>query len=417
MESTLMKHLLTMALLAASTFASVADPLGVPDGWASGTTGGAGGGIDTARDSTALAKPGPGLVFVEGTVSGQFQITTGSKSLLGLPGAVIRGSLTVSGTKTSFLRNVIVRNLTLIPGKTCTGDFGVGTCEDEDEMMRVSYARGIWLDHLTLTDGLYSNLNILHGSDSLTLSWIRQSFTRTDSSRRFANMIGGSDRNGAEDSLRLRFSWHHSLWGENLREWMPRVRFGNAHLYNNVFSSKTVESCIRAGTQSSLLVEANLFDGTSSAVSFWGVNAIAELRLNRFVDVTSDTVGNGKAIAPPYTASLDPVAGLEALVTPLATGAGANLTWKDLPTKPVSLSPSRAGQDFEISHRAGRVVLRNLSTEAQAVEFLSVSGRILSPRVALAPGSSCQVPGKRGIRFLRSRSLTGSRITILPISH
>jgi pectate lyase len=403
MPSSRFRILLTAALAAASlSLASPADPLGVPDGWATGTTGGARGTVDTARDSSTLARllarDGAGIVFVQDTVRGAFNISTGNKSLLGLPGAVIVGHLDIAGRNlTSIVRDVIVRNLTIVPGKTCTGDFGTGTCEDEDEMMRVSYARGIWLDHLTLTDGLYANLNILHGSDSLTLSWIRQSFTRTDSSRRFGNMVGGSDRNGTEDSLRLRFSWHHSLWGDNLREWMPRVRFGNAHLYNNVFSSKTTESCIRAGTQSSLLVEANLFDGTESAVSFWGVNAIAELRLNRFVDVTSDTLGNGTAIAPPYTARLDPVTGLEALVTPIATGAGANLTWKPFP-----LSAHRRSVDGTVRffRRNGRDVAVNEGPTRQILTLRDARGRAFAHDIVLDAGTSQELPRGTTPRFV-----------------
>jgi len=413
----------TTLLCMATSFALDADPLARPGGWATGTVGGIGGSIDTASDSaslaTALAKPLPRIVFVKGTVTGVFNVSVGNRSVLGLPGAVLRGNLNIVGTSAAIVRNVIVRNLTILPSGTCTGDFGVGTCEDKDAAVRVSYARGVWLDHLTLTDGLYSNLDIVHGSDSLTLSWIRQSYTRTDTSHQFANLIGASDRNGAEDSLRLRFTWHHSLWGDNIRERMPRVRFSNAHLYGNVFRSSRANYCIRAAWRSDLLVEANVFTGTQSPLDIYDTNARAQSRFNLFASVTGDTAGNGIATAPPYAYALDtatactapagvsvcdPFSGLRSMasaVSNAATGAGANLTWTVLPVG--LLSTSRTGA-LRTIHLAGGTRLVNEGTQRQILSLTTVSGRTILPATALEPGAWLTLPQPHGLSLLHQRS-------------
>lgn len=426
-------HSLLAALLCAgASHALVADPLARPGGWATGTFGGAGGSIDTASDSAslaaALAKPLPGIVFVKDTVTGVFYVSIGDKSLLGLPGAVLRGSLNVAGTSAAMVRNVIVRNLTILPVGTCKGDFGVGTCEDKDGALRVSYARGVWLDHLTITDGLYSNLDIVHGSDSLTLSWIRQSYTRTDTSHQFANLVGASDRNGAEDSLRLRFTWHHSLWGDNIRERMPRVRFANAHLYGNVFRSAKAAYCIRAAWRSSLLVEANVFTGTPNPLDIYDTNARAQARFNLFTSVTGDTAGNGIATPPPYAYALDtmtactapagvsvcdPFFGLRSLastVSNAATGAGANLSWN---VQPVSLPGTSRTAGLRTVRSQGRTQVVNEGMKRQFLSLTTVSGRTLLSDVVLEPGAWLSLPPTHGLALLHQRGEEGQGTRLL----
>jgi len=427
-------HSLLAAILlcAGASHALVADPLARPGGWATGTVGGAGGSSDTASDSaslaTALAKPGAGMVFVKDTVTGVFYVSVGNKSLLGLPGAVLRGSLNVAGTSAAMVRNVIVRNLTILPVGTCKGDFGVGTCEDKDGAVRVSYARGVWLDHLTITDGLYSNLDIVHGSDSLTLSWIRQSYTRTDTSHQFANLIGASDRNGAEDSLRLRFTWHHSLWGDNIRERMPRVRFSNAHLYGNVFRAAKANYCIRAAWRSDLLIEANAFEGSSNPLDIYDTNARAQSRFNLFSSVTGDTTGNGIATPPPYAYALDtmtactapagvsvcdPFFGLHAMAATVGnavTGAGANLTWTVLP---VGLSGTSRAAGLRTVRSQGRMLVVNEGMKRQILSLTTVSGRTLLPEVVLEPGARLSLPQTHGLSLLHQGSEEGEGTRLL----
>jgi len=389
------------AALAATTFAAPADPLAVADGWATGTTGGAGGTIDTARDSstlaTLLARDGAGIVFVRDTVRGTFNVSAGRKSVLGLAGAVVVGRLDIAGRNASaMVRNVIVRNLTILPAGTCTGDFGLGTCEDQESAMRVSYARSVWLDHLTIRDGLYGNLDIVHGSDSLTLSWIRQSYTRTDTSHQFANLIGASDRNGAEDSLRLRFTWHHSLWGECIRERMPRVRFANAHLYNNVWNSPQANYGIRAAWWSDLLVEACEFRDVRTPLDIIDTNAILQSRDNRFVRTSGDTAGRGTATPPRYPYRLDSAAKVDSLVSPTATGSGANLTWAPLP-----LAAHRGSKPGTVRffRRDGRDFAVNEGSSRQILSLRDASGRAIAHRLVLDAGTTMALPRGATPRF------------------
>lgn len=80
------------------------------------------------------------------------------------------------------------------------------------------------------------NLN----TDYVTVSWTRFSYSsmRTDpeqgsSGHRFSNLIGSSD----SDSGDYRITFHHNWWAENVDQRMPRTRFGDIHVFNNLFTS------------------------------------------------------------------------------------------------------------------------------------------------------------------------------------
>ena len=50
-----------------------------------------------------------------------------------------------------------------------------------------------------------------------------------------------------EDTGRLKVTWHHNHWVERVIERMPRVRFGQVHVFNNYFASPDNNYCVRAG--------------------------------------------------------------------------------------------------------------------------------------------------------------------------
>jgi len=420
MRQSIFSLLLVLACAAAPSRALQANPLGVPDGWATGTTGGAGGTVDTATTvaefTALLKKTTPYIIYVQGTMTGTFYLKTSNKSILGLPGAKIVGSLTIEGLSAdSIARNIIVRNLEVHPEGTCTGDEGAGSCETFGDNFTLKYVRKVWLDHLTVHDGLDGNLDITHGCDSITLSWIRQHYTRTGIAHQFANLIGHSDKNGVEDSLRLRISWHHSLWGDGIRERMPRVRFGRVHLYSNVFASAAANYCIRLGYQANVLAEGNAFLGTHNPFDLYSAKDIYPagtilLRRNLFRGTDGDTVGNGTGFPVPYSYTLADPATLEGLVTPVATGAGANLTWGPA----VSTSRREVPVALRLERREGSLSAVNSGTERQILSIWTSEGRVLAREVPLDPGASYELPHAAGLRVVRSRSSAGEQTFLAP---
>ena len=66
----------------------------------------------------------------------------------------------------------------------------------------------------------------------------------------------------------MNVTFHHNWWADNVVERQPRVRFGQNHIFNNLYSSATSNYCIRAGIQSNLLLEGNYFDGVDTPHEF-----------------------------------------------------------------------------------------------------------------------------------------------------
>ena len=134
-------------------------------------------------------------------------------------------------------------------------------------------------------------------------------------------MIGHSDDNGAEDSGRIKVTFHHNWWAERVIERMPRVRFGQVHIFNNYFSSAGNNYCVRAGRNAQLLVEGNHFDGVNGPHEFNDATdeatAFITARNNTYVSTggNQDTGGGGTPFtSPPYAATIEPAAGVPALV-------------------------------------------------------------------------------------------------------
>ena len=74
----------------------------------------------------------------------------------------------------------------------------------------------------------------------------------------FSNLVGGGDQ-ATGDAGHLRVTWHHNWWADNVVERQPRVRFGQNHLYNNLWTSNGDNYCVGVGFNSNVLTENNVF--------------------------------------------------------------------------------------------------------------------------------------------------------------
>lgn len=295
-------------------------------GWASvsGTIAGTtvstttGGGNATPVTVTTLAEltnavkgTTPAVIYVKGVLAAGSIAVGSNKTIAGICGAEIHGHLGLSGSS-----NVIVRNLKIV-GNNCT-DSPTQCSSGADAVTIVSSAHHIWFDHCDISDGSDGNLDITNGSDFVTVSYTKFSYSskRTDpvvgtSGHRFSNLIGAGDA-VAEDVGHLNVTYHHCWWAQNVDQRMPRTRRGKIHVYNNLFTATGNSYCTNAGFEASLLVENNVYVGVNNPLSPDANATGMTARGNVFTSTTGTTTAPGGGFTPSYTYNLDSTAGLQA---------------------------------------------------------------------------------------------------------
>jgi len=232
-----------------------------------------------------------------------------NKTIIGLCGARITGHIGVSGSV-----NVIVRNLKIV-GNNCS-DSPSDCSAGADAVTLSNGAHHVWFDHCDVSDGSDGNLDITSGSDFVTISYTKFSYStmRTDpmagaSGHRFSNLIGSAD-NVAEDAGHLNVTWHHDWWAQNVNQRMPRTRRGDIHVFNNLYTAAGNSYCTNAGFETHVLVENNVYSGVNNALSP-DDNGDMLARGNLFQNTTGRTTDNGgSGFTPPYTYSLDATSNL-----------------------------------------------------------------------------------------------------------
>lgn len=294
-------------------------PTSGPIGWASvagmGVETTTGGGDLAATIVTTLSEledavggTAPAVVRIEGEIEGIVDVGS-NKTIEGAPGAMFRGSLILDG-----IENVIVRDLTIV-GYNCTDD----ACGDGADTVTIyGGAHHIWFDHCDVSDGTDGNLDITRGSDFVTISWTRFHYSgRRSGGHQLSNLVGGSDSDTG-DAGHLKVTWHHNHWADNVQERMPRVRFGENHLFNNLYTSADNNYCVGLGVSGNVLLENNVFIGVDDPInstSYSNAASVVESRGNIYTDTAGDTADFGSGVfTPPYAYTLDAPSAVEALV-------------------------------------------------------------------------------------------------------
>jgi pectate lyase len=257
----------------------------------------------------------PRVIHIEGAwdLNGRLSVAS-NKTIVGIgPDAELRGGVRIRGYADAFVQNVIVRNLTV----------NGATTDVDGDAMQVYFAHHVWIDHCEIYDGVDANLDVVHGSNWVTISWTKFRYTSAapDPEHKFSSLFGHSDNNGSEDDGRLKVSVHHNWWAEGVTERMPRVRFGEVHSFNNYFSSAGNNYCIRAGRNAHILSEGNFFDGVNSPHEFNSTEdeATAHItaRENGYDGTPDDDGASGGGTPfddPPYDYELDAAADVPASV-------------------------------------------------------------------------------------------------------
>jgi pectate lyase len=243
-----------------------------------------------------------------GSVNDNNRVRVASNTTLyGLPGSVINAWVTVSNGA-----NVILRNLTII---------GPGSIDvDGQDALNVSGATNVWVDHCDISDGQDGNFDIINQANYITVSWTRFSYSSRSTDHQYSNLIGNSDSKTG-DRGHLKTTLYYNWWDNGVKERMPRVRFGEVHVVNNLFSSNASSTCVRAGIEANLLIESNAFIGVKKPIDLYnGDYTAVSQRNNIFTGTSGNTSGNGTAFSPPYSMPIVSASEVEAKVR-ACTGA------------------------------------------------------------------------------------------------
>lgn len=229
--------------------------------------------------------------------------------------------------------NVIVRNLRLSDAYDCFPVWNGDTWKTEWDNLVVSGGTHVWLDHLTLDEGETDDaeqpkyfgqsflrhdglLDVVRQADLVTISWSR--LAGHDKS-----LLWGNGDGVPADRGRLRVTLHHNELVD-LEQRAPRVRFGQAHVFNNVYKVSNPDHyqySWGAGVESSIIARNNTFelaDGISAdhIIRNFGGTGIDEEGTwvnGRQVNVLDayNAANPGQALAPEVSGTAGPHLGIE----------------------------------------------------------------------------------------------------------
>ncbi len=287
-------------------------------GWASvadcgprGTVGGDGGPrvapTTAAELREAAAAEGPRVIELRGRydLGGELLDVTSDKTLVGAAGATLVGAVRLNG-----VTNVVLQDLRV--------DGAVA--DNERDAVEVSGSSCVWIDHCEIVDGADGNLDIVRGSDLVTVSWTCFHYVTKTDDHRYSNLCGNED---TDTPGKLNVTFHHVWWGDGVRAQMPRVRHGQVHVYNSYYSAAGNEYCVGAGYMARLLVERCVFDGVNDPIRFQldedaetGEHTAEIVQRDNDVTTASGALeSRGSSFTPPYPYELEPVGTVRATVT------------------------------------------------------------------------------------------------------
>ena len=227
---------------------------------------------------SAMSGTSTKTIYVKGTITVTGHVTVQgaqNKTVYGLQGSSFANTTHTSDvSKTGILflkncKNIILRNLTFK---------GAGAYDiDGKDNLTVQNCQYLWVDHCDFQDGVDGNFDCNNGSDNITVTWCRFRYLKAPYSggsggsndHRFSDLWGGSDKNEAKDGGKLRTTFANCWWDEGCKERMPRVRFGQVHILNCLYSSSVANYCVGAAYRSNIYVEKTAFTSDKAKKTPW----------------------------------------------------------------------------------------------------------------------------------------------------
>ena len=390
------------------SFAATAPDLPIA-GWATqsgGTTGGKGYPevtVSTLSELQKYAKAGNAIVYLkpgtyETSTGNAVEITGNNLTIYGYQGAMITQKKTnIKNEDNTAVKvkgnNIIIRNITIKgPGSF---DLDAGDCLDIKGSDDGKTAQHIWIDHVTIWDGQDGNLDIVHGANYVTLSWVKFHYT-TIGNHNYCNLVGHNDGNTSDEKY-LKVTFHHNWWTDGVKERMPRVRFGQVHVANNLFTSNSSNYCVRAGMKANIRVESNVFIGVNDPLNYNNKekeNATVSMVGNYFEKTEGNTAGQGTAFTPPYSmpiTKVDAQAGAYALRDSIEAYAGATLPDPGSSTTPTKLSSSSAAVSSSSVKSSSSVAVSSSSSVKSSSSVAAVSSSSVKSSSSAVTGAAALV--------------------------
>jgi pectate lyase len=275
--------------------------------------------------NSAAAGSNKAVIYVTGNLAQGAMAVGSNKTIIGCAGknATLNGTVQIKGSK-----NVIIRNMNIVGYNCMPPDVDVtkgGQCQNGQDAMTIDASTNVWLDHNAISDGSDGNLDIVHGSDFVTVSYTKLFYStkRQDpndtgaAGHRFSDLVGGSDTNGAQDTGHLNVTWHHDWWGQYVVERMARVRFGKNHFFNDLWTSSGDSYCIGVGVSSNILSEHNAFVGVATPIdttSYSNAASVAKSSNNLYMGTSGSTADKnpGSVFTPPYAYTAEAASAVQA---------------------------------------------------------------------------------------------------------
>jgi len=281
-------------------------------GFANSATGGAGGTTVTATTAANFKS------YVESTSTYIVQVT-GTIDLGSIGGGVsIRSNKTIRGIDTSpkiigrlgfrdDATNVIIERLTITNHSYAEMD-GISV---KDRVTNVLITK------CTIYDCNDGCLDITTESDYITVSWCKFYYSNPApaENHRFVNLIGADDGDTG-DRGKLHVTMHHNWWSSRCRERMPRVRFGQVHVYNNYYSCSGNNYCVRPGFEAQIFVENNYFNSVDEPIYTKEASSLVEAHNNIYYNCTHVyyVEGPDDVNMPPYSYIISEAADVPTIV-------------------------------------------------------------------------------------------------------
>jgi pectate lyase len=280
----------------------------VADGFATGTTGGGNATaveVSTAADlRTEASKNTPSVVHVKESIDlGSTSLQIGSSTtVLGL-----NSNVTITGCfEIKNKTNIIIQNLNI------TNPNGAGTGDG----IEVSGSTYVFITNCSFSDCADGSIDIVRAADFVTVSWCKFSYPN-QTQHNFVNLIGNGD-NVFTDRGKLRVSMHHNWYHDGCKERMPRVRFGQVHIYNTYYGAANNNYNIGVGNESQILVENSYFDNQKNAWKNYSTSTAQGIiqwrNLHMQSTATPTWAPNSTVFEPPYLYTLDDADKVKAIV-------------------------------------------------------------------------------------------------------
>ena len=305
------RSMLIMALFSAIVLSRTMaqPPVAVPDGFAgyAGTTGGGNAEpthVNSASEfKSAVGGDNPKLIVVHGNLAVSGVSIGSNTTIIGADESaeLAGGGFRVNGT------NYIFQNLTIGPGGT--------------DIMEVMGGTKVFITRCTFHDAGDELLSMRSQADYITISWCKFYFDKTHS-HAFAHLIGAGDGD-TNNRGKLHVTMHHNWYDKGVRGRVPRVRFGQVHIYNNYWNIESNGYCIGAGVECHIRLENSHFENVNAAWADYGGSKNGEIGWSNIIFEETDEPKFMPNVYPtfelPYSYSLDSVDQVKSNVT---KGAG-----------------------------------------------------------------------------------------------